>query len=72
MDSEQLVTAVQIAEKIPSVSRHLVYVWRGQGKLQPQGRRGRSPVYRWSDVVAVEEATRAADPAAQRARQFAA
>ena len=64
-------TAAQIERQLPTVSRHLVYMWRSAGKLQEQGKRGRSPLYRWGDVVKLEAATRAADPAGQRARALA-
>jgi hypothetical protein len=66
---ETLVTATEASKLLPSVSPHLVYVWRAAGKLHPRGMRGRSPLYRWSDIVAVEWQTRAADPAGQRARR---
>lgn len=64
---DAMVSAAEVERLIPTVSRHLVYVWRAQGKLSPAGRRGRSPLYRWCDVVAVERDTRLSDPAHQRA-----
>lgn len=72
VDRDAEVTATEIEQLLPTVSRHLVYVWRRAGKLEVKGRRGRSPLYRWGDVVDVERETRTADPASQRARQFAA
>ncbi len=66
-DPNTLVTAVEIERQLTTVSRHLVYVWRSQGKLTERGKRGRSPLYRWGDVVQAEAATRTADPAGQRA-----
>lgn len=66
VDRDTLVTAVQIEQQIPTVSRHLVYVWRAAGKLMAKGKRGRSPLYRWGDVLDVERSTRQADPAGQR------
>lgn len=72
VDRDAKVTAAEVERLIPTVSRHLVYVWRAAGKLEPTGMRGRSPVYRWGDVLDVERETRTADPASQRARQFAA
>lgn len=69
LDPDELVTAADIARLIPSVSRHLVYVWRAQGKLTAKETRGRSPLYRWGDALAVEVETRIADPAQQRANQ---
>lgn len=68
---DRLVTAAEIAVLIPTVSRHLVYVWRGTGKLTERGKRGRSPLYRWGDVTALETATRRNDPAGQRATKLA-
>lgn len=68
-DPDDLVTAADVARMMPTVSRHLVYVWRSQGKLTPQETRGRSPLYRWGDVLAVETRTRLDDPAQQRASQ---
>lgn len=38
----------------PTISRHLIYMWRAAGLLKPSGARGRSPLYRWDDVQAVE------------------
>lgn len=69
LDPDALVTAADIARLIPSVSRHLVYVWHGRGKLTARERRGRSPMYRWGDVLDVEARTRLDDPAQQRASQ---
>jgi hypothetical protein len=69
MGGETLVTALQASRILPTVSRHLIYVWRAQGKLHPHGMRGRSPLYRWSDITAVERQTRTSDPAGQRARR---
>jgi hypothetical protein len=71
MNADALVTAVEIEQQLPTVSRHLVYVWRGTGRLKARGKRGRSPLYRWGDVVKLEAATRAADPAGQRASRLA-
>lgn len=69
--ADQLVTAVEIQHLMPTVSRHLVYMWRGTGRLAERGKRGRSPLYRWGDVTALEATTRAADPAGQRAARLA-
>lgn len=69
--NDTLLTAAEIERHLPTVSRHLVYVWRGLGRLQERGKRGRSPLYRWGDVIKLEAATRAADPAGQRARALA-
>lgn len=71
MDADALVTAVEIEQELPTVSRHLVYVWRANGRLEVRGKRGRSPLYRWGDAVALEAETRLADPAGQRATRLA-
>jgi len=52
------VTAAEAALLLGDVSRHLIYFWVAAGKLAPVGKRGRSPLYRWGDLVAVELATR--------------
>lgn len=70
-DPNTLVTAVEIEQQLTTVSRHLVYVWRSQGRIKAYGKRGRSPLYRWGDVVKAEAATRTADPAGQRAARLA-
>lgn len=53
-----LVTAAEAALLLPNVSRHLIGMWRHQGKLQKRGQRGRSPLYNWDDICRVEAATR--------------
>jgi hypothetical protein len=70
MDPEVRVTAADIAREMPTVSRHLVYMWRSSGRLKERGKRGRSPLYRWGDVVKLEAQTREADPAGQRASRL--
>jgi hypothetical protein len=54
-----LVSALEAASQIPGVSRQLIAMWRRNNKLKPAGKRGRSPLYRWGDIIAVEQATRA-------------
>lgn len=71
MNRHAMVTAAEVEQLLPTVSRHLVYVWRNQGKLQPKGKRGPSPLYEWGDVLDVEQATRRADPAGQRRQKVA-
>lgn len=65
MNLEALVTAAEAAPKL-GVDRHLIYMWRALGKVTPQGKRGKSPLYRWGDLLAVESQTRRDDPAGQR------
>jgi predicted site-specific integrase-resolvase len=50
------VTAAEAA-RLLGIDRHLIYVWRGKGKVAPVGKRGKSPLYRWADLVAVERDT---------------
>ena len=50
------VTAAEAA-RLLGIDRHLIYVWRGRGKVSPVGQRGKSPLYRWADLVAVERDT---------------
>jgi hypothetical protein len=66
VDLDAEVTAVE-ASKMLGVDRHVIYMWRALGKVEPVGSRGRSPLYRWGDLLAVESKTRANDPAGQRA-----
>lgn len=44
--------------KKAGVCRHLIGMWKTLGKLMPVGQRGRSPLYRWGDVLAVERDAR--------------
>lgn len=53
-----LVTATEAATLLPTVSRHLIGMWRHGGKLAPKSKRGRSPLYDWADICRVEAATR--------------
>jgi hypothetical protein len=60
-DEDRLLTAAEVETVTtipetgkPAISRHLVYMWRAAGLLEPRGMRGRSPLYRWSDVVTVD------------------
>jgi hypothetical protein len=55
---DALVTATEAASVMPSVSKHLIGMWVANGKLEAKGRRGRSPLYRWGDVLAVEATMR--------------
>jgi hypothetical protein len=62
------VSAVEAADwlRTARVCRHLIYFWRAEGRLSPVGKRGRSPLYRWADVLAVEHATRSSPLGAPR------
>lgn len=58
MNVDARVTAVEAASRMPDVSRHLIYMWVALGKLESVGKRRRSPLYRWGDILDVEKATR--------------
>lgn len=49
------------AMKAYGVCRHLIYLWRRQGRITPVGKRGRSPLYYWGDILQVERDTRCSD-----------
>lgn len=57
MDLDALVTASEAAAGLRE-SKQLVSTWVKLDKLTPVSRRGRSPLYRWRDVLAVEAAMR--------------
>jgi len=40
------------------VCRHLIGMWRHAGRLTVQGKRGRSPLYRFGDILRAERDTR--------------
>lgn len=67
MNMDALVTATEAAAGLPDVSRHLIGMWVRHGKLNVKGHRGRSPLYRWGDIVAVEAATRMSNRGRPRA-----
>lgn len=58
MNLDALVAPAEIAVHMPDLTRHTIAMWVQRGKLQPRGRRGRTPLYRWGDVLAVERDTR--------------
>lgn len=62
MDLDALVSAREAEDYPPlraqRVTRHLIYIWRATGKLAPAGKRGRSPLYRFGDILRVERDTR--------------
>lgn len=55
---DALVTATEATTRLDGVSIYLIGMWRHDGKLRVAGRRGRSPLYRWGDLLDVERATR--------------
>lgn len=62
MHFDALVTAREAQDhpglKRYGVCRHLIYVWRTAGRLVEHGKRGRSPLYRWGEILQVERDTR--------------
>jgi hypothetical protein len=76
MDRDAQVTASQAVAVLGEgmVSLALICMWRRKGHLKPVGKRGRSPLYRWGDILAVETRMARAAVAANnpRARRWAA
>lgn len=60
LNMDALVTATEAAASpaLDDICRHLIGMWKHQGKLQVMGKRGRSPLYRYGDVIEVERQTR--------------
>jgi hypothetical protein len=62
VDLDALVSAREAEDYPPlrahGVTRRLIYEWRGDGRLTPRGQRGRSPLYRFGDILEVERDTR--------------
>lgn len=62
MDLDALVSAREAEDYPPlqaqGVTRRLIYEWRADGRLKPRGQRGRSPLYRFGDILRVERDTR--------------
>jgi hypothetical protein len=44
--------------KVHGVCRHTITWWRRAGHIAPVGKRGRSPLYRWGDLLRAERDTR--------------
>lgn len=62
MNLDALVTARE-AQDYPAlraarVCRHLIGMWRHAGRLTVKGQRGRSPLYRFGDILRAERDTR--------------
>lgn len=60
MNPDVLVTATEAAASphLKGVCRHLIGMWKTLGKLTVKGRRGRSPLFRYGDILDVERDTR--------------
>ena len=58
MNLDALVTATEAASRLRGVSIHLIGMWRHAGKVTVRDMRGRSPLYRWGDLLQVERDTR--------------
>lgn len=55
-----------LAAALVGVSRQLINYWRASGLIAPVGHRGRSPLYRLSDILAVEAETRRSSQSRRR------
>lgn len=66
-DREYLVTATEAVALLP-ISVQLVSIWKSQGKLTPVKYRGRSALYRFGDLMDVEQAAAEAAYAANNHR----
>lgn len=49
-DREADVTAAQAAKAL-GISRQVVAMWKADGKIRPRRHRGRSPLYRFGDII---------------------
>lgn len=62
MNLDALVTPREAEEhpalKAYRVTRHRIGQWAGQGRFPVCGRRGRSPLYRFGDILRAERDTR--------------
>lgn len=60
MNLDAQVSAIEAAGWLEKagVCRHRVYAWRSEGRITEVGKRGRSPLYRWGDVLEAEADTR--------------
>lgn len=60
MNLDAQVSAIEAAGWLEKagVCRHRVYAWRSEGRITEVGKRGRSPLYRWGDVLQAEAETR--------------
>lgn len=67
MNRDHEVTATEAAQLLP-ISVQLISMWKHNGKLQPAGRRGRSPLYRFGDLVKLEQQMATAAAAANNPR----
>lgn len=70
MNLDAQVTAREAQDYPPlaraGVCRHTIAWWRSAGQIEPAGQRGRSPLYRWRDVLRVERDTRLSPRGAPR------
>lgn len=66
LDAQVTAREAQDWLKTARVCRHTIAWWRATGRIKPVGRRGRSPLYRWGDVLAVEHAARSSPLGAPR------
>lgn len=67
VNRDHLVTASEASSLLP-VSIQLIGMWKVKGKLNPAGKRGRSPVYRYGELLDLERDMRLAAAAANNHR----
>lgn len=67
-DEEALLTGAEAARAV-GVTRHLIGMWKRDGKLIPKARRGGSPLYRLGDVIDVDIAVRESGYSHRKRRQ---
>lgn len=58
LDAKVTATEAAASPALKGVCRHLIGMWKTRGKLEVQGRRGRSPLFRYGDILRVEQQTR--------------
>src|SRR5262249_24503153 len=59
LDAEVTATEAAASDALRgNVCRHLIGMWKHKGKLTVRGMRGRSPLYRYGDILKVERDTR--------------
>lgn len=58
MNLDATLTATEASMSSLRVTRDALYQWKARGLIAPVGYRGRSPLYRWGDLLAAERDTR--------------
>lgn len=58
MDPETRLTAPEAAMTSLGITADVVRQWKARSLIEAVGKRGRSPLFRWGDLLAVERDTR--------------